>query len=147
MWSSGKLDPASSNLSSSTTRQLAVCHDDNLLLTQESNVLLVEPARSPRSDSEQLLKPANICETVVLGVRELFELRFEKRVAFAVLSDMLGPFGLRAAAQSVRRQWPLAKILVIGCAAPTLEDHLYDEAISHRHLADNGFLHVLHITQ
>jgi hypothetical protein len=82
--------------------------------------------------------------TTVIDVREMFELRFEKPVAFAILNDLLGPFGLRAAAESVRRQWPLAKILVIGCAVPTLEDHLYDETISHRHEED-GILEVLHM--
>jgi hypothetical protein len=88
------------------------------------------------------LSAANYCVTAVRDVREMFDLRFEKPVAFAVLNDLLGPFGLRAAAESVRRQWPLAKIVVIGCAVPALEDHLYDEAISHR-LEETGFIDVL----
>jgi hypothetical protein len=138
------LDPTSSNASPTTGHHLSVCHNSNPLGTEKCNVLLVEPAMIPRSDRERLLKAANYCVTAVLDVREMFELRFEKPVAFAVLNDLLGPFGLRAAAESVRRQWPLAKILVIGCAVPTLEDHLYDETISHRH-EENGFLDVLQI--
>ena len=135
------LDPTGSNASSTTGRHLSVCHNSNPLETEKCNVLLVEPAMIPRSDRERLLKAANYCVTTVLDVREMFELRFEKPVAFAVLNDLLGPFGLRAAAESVRRQWPLAKILVIGCAVPTLEDHLYDETITHRQ-EESGFLDV-----
>jgi hypothetical protein len=138
------LDPASPNASPNTVRHLSVCHKSNPLKAEKCNVLLVEPALVPRSDSERLLKAANYCVTTALDVREMFELRFEKPVAFAVLSDLLGPFGLRAAAEAVRRQWPLAKILIIGCAAPILEDHLYDETISHRH-EENGFSDVLHL--
>ena len=138
------LDPASSNAVPTTIRHLSVCHKSNPLETEKCNVLLVEPAMTPRSNREQLLKAANYCVTAVLDVREMFELRFEKPIVFAVINDLLGPFGLRAAAESVRRQWPLAKILVIGCAVPTLEDHLYDETISHRH-EESGFLDVLRL--
>jgi hypothetical protein len=138
------LDPTSSDASPAPVRRLSVCHRSNPLETEKCNVLLVEPALVPRSDSERILKAANYCVTAVLDVREMFELRFEKPVAFAVLNDLLGPFALRAAAESVRRQWPLAKILIIGCPVPTLEDHLYDETISHQH-KENGFLDVLHL--
>jgi hypothetical protein len=137
-------DPITSDASPTTFRHLSVCPKTNPLETQKCNVLLVEPAMIPRSDRERLLKAANYCVTVVLDVREMFELRFEKPIAFAVLNDLLGPFGLRAAAESVRRQWPLAKILVIGCAVPTLEDHLYDDTISHRH-EEKGFLDALQL--
>ena len=138
------IDPTNSNASRTTVRHLSVCHRSDSLETEKCNVLLVEPALVPRSDSERLLKAANYCVTAVLDVREMFELRFEKPVAFAVLNALLGPFGLRAAAESVRRQWPLAKILIIGCAVPILDDHLYDETISHRH-EESGFLDVLHL--
>ena len=138
------LDSTTPNASPTTVRHLSVCHKSDPLETEKCNVLLVEPAMIPRSNRERLLKAANYCVTAVLDVREMFELRFEKPVTFAVLNDLLGPFGLRAAAESVRRQWPLAKILIIGCAVPTLEDHLYDETISHRH-EENEFLNVLHM--
>ena len=138
------LDPISSKASPTMARHLSVCRNNSPLETERCNVLLVEPAMIPRSDRERVLSAANYCVTAVRDVRELFELRFEKPVAFAVLNDLLGAFGLRAAAESVRRQWPLARILVIGCAVPTLEDHLYDETISHRHEED-GFLDVFQI--
>jgi len=136
------LDPNSPNALPTMARHLSVCHNNNPLGPEKHNILLVEPAMIPQSDRERLLNAANYCVTAVLDVREMFDLRFEKPVAFAVLNDLLGPFGLRAAAESVRRQWPRAKILVIGCASPTLEDHLYDETISHRH-EENGFLDAL----
>jgi len=138
------LDSTTPNASPTTVRHLSICHKSDPLETEKCNVLLIEPAMTPRSDRDVLLRAANYCVTAVLDVREMFELRFEKPVALAVLNDLLGPFGLRAAAESVRRQWPLAKILVIGCAVPTLEDHLYDETISHRHEED-GLLEVLQL--
>jgi hypothetical protein len=136
------LDPTSSNAPSTMIRHLSVCHNNNPLETEKCNVLLVEPPMIPRSDRERLLSAANYCVTAVRDVREIFLLRFETPVAFAVLNDSLGPVGLRAASESVRRQWPLAKIVIIGCAVPTLEDHLYDEAISHR-VEETSFLNVL----
>jgi hypothetical protein len=93
------LDPSSSNPSPKTVRHLSICHTSNPLETEKCNVLLLEPALVPRSDSERLLTEANYCVTVVLDVREMFELRFEKPLAFAVLNDLLGPFSLRAAAR------------------------------------------------
>jgi len=97
---------------------------------------------TPRSDRERLLREADYCVTALVDVRQLFDLRLETPVAFAIVNDLLGSFGLRDATEAVRRQWPLAKILVIGCAVPTLEDHLYDEAISHRNEKD-GLLDAL----
>ena len=132
------------NDSSTTVHRLAVCHKSNHSGAEKCNLLLVEPAMTPRSDREPLLSAADYYVTAVFDVRQLFELRLEKPVAFAVLNDLLGAFGLRAAAQSVRRQWPLARILVIGSAAPTLEDHLYDETISHQHEKD-GLLDALRL--
>ena len=136
------LDPIASKVPSTMARHLSICHNSNPLEIEKLSVLLVEPAMIPRSDRERLLSAADYCVTTVRDVREMFDLRFEKVVAFAVLNDLLGPFGLRAAAESVRRQWPLAKILIIGCAVPALEDHLYDEAISHR-LEETEFIDML----
>lgn len=138
------LSSTSSSALPKTGRHLSVCQNSNPLQTEKCSVLLVEPAMIRRSDRERLLSAANYCVTAVLDVREMFDLRFEETVAFAALNDLLGPFGLKAAAESVRRQWPHAKILIIGCAVATLEDHLYDESISHRHEQD-GLLEVLHM--
>ena len=122
--------------------QLYVCPSNTPQQSHTVNVLLVEPATTPRSDREAILSVGAYCVTAVCDVRAVFLLRDEKPVAFAVVNDTLGPFGLRATAECVRRQWPLAKILILGRAVPALEDHLYDEVISHRHKA-TAFLGVL----
>jgi len=126
-------DRSTVHTSSTTSRQLVLCQNDSLPEVGKCNVLLVEPAMTPRSERDTLLGTTNCCVTSVRDVREMFNLRLEKPIVFAVLNDLLGTFDLRAAAESVRRQWPAAKILIIGSAVPTLEDHLYDDAISHRH--------------
>jgi hypothetical protein len=53
-----------------------------------------------------------------------------KAIALALLSDSLGQSALRDVAQSVRQQWPMAKILILGRAVPALDDNLYDDEIS-----------------
>jgi hypothetical protein len=136
------LDRYNSDPPTITGSQLHVCPSNAPQKPHTVNVLLVEPAMTPRSDWEAVLSAGAYCVTAVCDVREVFLLRDEKSVAFAVINDMLGPFGLRATAECVRRQWPLAKILILGRAAPALEDHLYDEAISHRH-EETAFLGVL----
>ncbi len=138
------LDVTSSTASSTTAHQLTVCQTSNRSEAEKCNLLLVEPAMIPLSDRERVLNAANYGVTAVLNVREMVGLRFEEPIAFVVLNDLLGPLGLRAAAEVVRRQWPIAKILIVGSAAPTLEDHLYDEAISHRY-EDSGLLDALQI--
>ena len=99
-------------------------------LTANCSVLVVEPDMTPRSDRERRLIGANYTVTIVREGREIVHLRFEEPLALAVVNDLLGLSALRAAAESIRQQWPLAKILVIGRAVPTLEDFLYDDAIS-----------------
>jgi hypothetical protein len=49
-----------------------------------------------------------------------------------VLSNALGSSALRMVAESVRRQWPSARILILGIAVSELEDQLYDEAVDYR---------------
>lgn len=136
------LDRNTSDAPTTMGSQLYVCPINAPQESHTVNVLLVEPAMTPRSGWEAVLSAGAYCVTAVCDVREVFLLRDEKPVVLAVIHDMLGPFGLRATAECVRRQWPLAKILILGRAAPTLEDHLYDEAISHRHEA-TAFLGVL----
>ena len=65
----------------------------------------------------------------VKGYGELFGLR-SAAVQVAVLADTLGPAVLRAVAERVRWQWPLARILILGRAQSVLEDHLYDDALA-----------------
>jgi hypothetical protein len=67
----------------------------------------------------------------VVNMSGLFALAQSDPFPIAVLSDRLGPSELIAAAQFVRRQWPQARILVLGQAAPVLGDNLYDDSIAH----------------
>jgi len=53
-------------------------------------------------------------------------------VSVAILSDTLGDSGLRAAAECVREQWSIARILILGSVRTSFEDYLYDEALDHR---------------
>ncbi len=138
------LNVTSSAVSSTPPHHLTFCQARNRSEAEKCNVLLVEPAMIPLSDRERVLSAANYGVTARSNVREMVDLRFEKPIAFVILNDLLGPLGLRDAAELVRRRWPTAKILIIGCAVPTLEDHLYDEAISHRH-EESGLLDALQI--
>lgn len=92
-------------------------------------VLLVEPDTAVLSARAILLRNSNYCVSSALSDRELFALRHKKVVALAILSASLGCRSLRASAEVVRRQWPLARILILGRSAVGLEDHLYDEQI------------------
>jgi hypothetical protein len=67
---------------------------------------------------------------------ELFESPFELFVAraapisYALLCASAGCSLLAAEAFIVRRQWPSAKILVLGPAPHDLEDYLYDDTVA-----------------
>lgn len=130
-------DQLTSLASPSSTQQLSLCENADAPVTRPCNVLLVEPAMGPRSDRERLLCAANYSVSIAGDVRDMFVLHLKRPVLFALLHDSLGPFGLRAAAESARRQWPHAKIVILGCAVPALEDHLYDEVCSHRENASS----------
>jgi hypothetical protein len=101
------------------------------MVTVRPKVVLVEPDTIRPTGCAPHLLEEHYCVTLVKDVRELFLLRDGEPFLFALLSDNLGPFQLVAAAHSVRRQWPDARILVLGKAAVMLEDHLYDDAIPH----------------
>lgn len=94
-------------------------------------VLLIEPNISLLSAETLLLTESDYSVTPAFSHGELFILRDTKAVALAIISDSLGSRLLRAVATTVRSQWPLARILIIGRAATMLEDQLYDEQVEH----------------
>jgi hypothetical protein len=94
-------------------------------------ILLVEPDIALLTEEVLLLNRSNYCVTPAYSQGEIFALRGTKAIALAILSDSLGPRILAAVAQTVRKQWPLARILILGRPASMLEDHLYDEEMSH----------------
>ena len=69
--------------------------------------------------------------TSVRDLRELASLGTEESFAVALISDALGRVAFVDAARSVRKDWPTARILILGRAAVVLEDYLYDEALPH----------------
>lgn len=109
-------------------------HDlpDSLVDTSiRRGILLVEPDINLLTAEISLLTRSNYSVTPVLSSGEIFALRDTTAIALAILSDCFDPRALAAIAQTVRKQWPLARILVIGRPEFVLEDHLYDEQIDH----------------
>ncbi len=92
-------------------------------------ILAVEPDVAVLRAKSLLLTKANYCVTQASSDRELFLLRGTKAVALAILSDHLGRRLLSTAAETIRRQWPRTRILILGQATMVLEDHLYDEQL------------------
>jgi hypothetical protein len=136
------MNELSSNTLSISSRKFGTCAKDAAAIVGKCNVVLLEPTMVPRSKKESILRAAGYCVTTVSDVRTMFLLRAETAVAFVVLNDLLGPYSLRAAAELARGRWPRAKILVLGCAVPVLEDNLYDEVLAHRYEA-TAFIEVL----
>jgi hypothetical protein len=93
-------------------------------------VLLINPDISVLSSKSSLLSKSNYSVTPAFSHAELFILRETKAIALAILSGSLGQQLLPAIAETVRRQWPLARILILGPPQSVLEDHLYDEEIN-----------------
>lgn len=58
---------------------------------------------------------------------EILELQCLGGVQIAIFSGWMEMGALRASAESVRRQWPTARILILGEVTSALEDYLYDE--------------------
>jgi hypothetical protein len=92
-------------------------------------VLAVEPDVARLHAKSLLLTKANYCVTRASSDRELFHLRNTPAAPLAILSDRLGERLLGTVAQTVRRQWPRTRILILGQAPRMLEDYLYDEQI------------------
>lgn len=94
-------------------------------------VLLVEPDTTLLTAEVQLLTCSDYSVTPAFSQREIFALRERKAIALAILSYLLGPRILPAIAHSVRKQWPLARILILGRPGFALEDQLYDEQMEY----------------
>jgi len=94
-------------------------------------ILLVEPDITLLTVETFLLTRSDYCVTPAFSEGEIFALRDTKGIALAILSDSLGHRLLAAAAHTVRKQWPRARILILGRPESVLEDHLYDEQIDH----------------
>jgi hypothetical protein len=94
-------------------------------------LVLIEPMGASIPDLRFLESHQSYHVTSVRNALELALLGSAESFAIAIVSDTLGRVGFIDAARSVRKQWPAARILVLGRAAIVLEDHLYDDALPH----------------
>ncbi len=92
-------------------------------------ILAVEPDSAVLSAKALVLTRANYCVTPATGLGDLFSLRNTKAFALAILSDRLGQRLLGTVAETIRRQWPGIRILILGQVPSVLDDYLYDEQI------------------
>ena len=92
-------------------------------------ILAVEPDIATLHWGSQLLTKANYCVTRASSERDVFRLRGMKAAAVTILSDHLGQRLLGTIAETIRRQWPRTRILILGQSTMGLEDYLYDEQI------------------
>jgi DNA-binding NtrC family response regulator len=106
--------------------------ENQTCVKERSSVLLADRDIELLSYRALLLSRSNYSVITAGNYREIFDLRGERSFLLAVLSCSLGEFALRAAAEFVRRQWPSARILILGSARAILDDSLYDEAVDCR---------------
>jgi len=92
-------------------------------------ILAVEPDIATLHWGSQLLTKANYCVTRASSERDVFRLRGMKAAAVTILSDHLGQRLLGTIAETIRRQWPRTRILILGQTPEVFEDYLYDEHI------------------
>lgn len=95
------------------------------------SLLLVEPDTLDSSERAAQLCRALFNVTRADTPQHVHLLRGVPDISVAVLSDTIGFVALRASAELVRRQWPKARILILGKAPSLFDDHLYDEALLH----------------
>jgi len=112
---------------SNLPRQLTIVPNRPL----RTRLLLAEADAEPLSMRTLQLSNSGYHVATASTRKQVFDLRFVA-MHLAVLSDSLGSIGLRNLAEDVRRQWPLARVLIIGAAQVVLDDPLYDEAVERR---------------
>lgn len=95
------------------------------------NIVLIEPIGASLPNSRFLLSNDIYKVRFVIDTRELSLLSAAESFALALISDTLGGVELDHAARSIRKQWPTARIVILGRAAELLEDYLYDNALTH----------------
>ena len=100
-------------------------------------ILLLEDDVAVLSNRSRLLTNSSYRVTEARNRGDIFGLRGTTGISLAIISDSLGAAALGLAAQSVRLEWPSARILILGKAQFVLEDYLYDEAIEHQFVERN----------
>jgi hypothetical protein len=92
-------------------------------------VLLVETDVELLASRTLLLTQSDYGVVTAKAPREIVELRCLGGVQIAILSEAMELAQLRVSTESVRMQWPSARILILGHVPFGLDDHLYDENI------------------
>jgi hypothetical protein len=95
------------------------------------SVVLIEPTLALLPNPRYVLLNEGYRVTPVNSFYELSLLSMSKAFTLAVVSDTLGHTGLVDATRLVRKQWPAARILVLGHTSFVIEDNLYDEVLPH----------------
>jgi hypothetical protein len=124
------------------THEIALHSENPACAAERSVVLLADPDLDLLSYRALVMSRSHYTVVTASNYRGVFNLRDEGKVLLAVLSSSLGQMALRAAAEFVRRQWPSARILILGSANPRLDDSLYDEEVDCR-FQPREFLNVL----
>ncbi len=92
------------------------------------NILVVEADRSALDIRAAFLEGSGYKVTTAHSLREI---ESQPELSVAILSLSFGPTVLRDTAESIRRRWPRARILVVGDVQFAIDDHLYDESVHH----------------
>lgn len=107
-------------------------------LAANAALLLIEPDPSRSSEWAAQMDGSPFYVTRVNGPGDIPGMRGAFDFSVVVLSDGMGLLALQACAQMVRKQWPKARIVLVGQAPDQFDDHLYDESIVHA--SDGGQL-------
>jgi hypothetical protein len=102
------------------------------ILPPPQRVLLVEPDVETLTRRTLRLTSSNYVVITARNRYEVLGLRRTEGISLAILSDALGSMTLQGVAMSVRKQWPLARILILKSGQSALEDNLYDEMVDHQ---------------
>ena len=92
-----------------------------------SGILIVEPHEGLLAARSMLLGAAG--RNADLPVVSELQGSGECNVAFALLSESLGYAVLSQTARLIRKNWPRARILIIGRSRAAIDDQLYDARI------------------
>jgi hypothetical protein len=93
------------------------------------DVLTVGFLRSNSITRDVLLSRVKCRFVSATCIFDLFVLATNRRIDVVILLDTLSEKDLKISAEYIRRNWPVAKILMIRTQAECLEDPLYDERL------------------
>lgn len=93
------------------------------------HLLSVGPGLVSNAMYDALRKSQRCRLSVAASFLDLFAISKDEKVDIAILHHTLSRPHLREACAHIRRNWPVATILVLGTGAEDLDDPLYDELV------------------